>query len=899
MHLPLAMIAAGFGLLVLIDGNGPGMALGGLLLGALLAGAAFMLPWAIVWREDGRRRAGEAAGATEAHFRAIVERGSDLVTVVGAEGTIRYQTPSARRLLGRSATEIVGTGLGDLVEPDDRELAEALVREALARPVGEPSRAVELRYRRPDGERRILESIATVIGDGTGPPAVVINSRDITERRHLEDELRAAKEAAEAASRAKSEFLATMSHEIRTPMNGIIGMANLILDSDLSDEQRDFAATLRDSAEALLAILTDILDFSKIEAHRVELEMIDFDLRTTVESVIGLLARSASQRGLQLLDIVHAQVPSLLRGDAGRLRQVLTNLVGNAIKFTEAGEVVVLVGLDGPVAGSVVTIRVEVTDTGPGIPPDHQDRLFQPFSQADGSTSRRFGGTGLGLAICRQLVELMGGEIGVRSMVGVGSTFWFTARFEVQDATPMALPRSELQGRRVLVVDDKPTSRAILVEKIESWGMRTLVAAGAEEVPAAIRAARQAGDPIEAVLLDDLASGISGLEFARRLKNDPETAMVPVAFLTSHGRRDEAKTAGEAGIAACLTKPFRSDDLRETLRALLEIGASPRPPTLITRHTLAEARNRSRARILLVEDDLVNQKVGVAILERLGYRAEIASSGPEALEAVLANRYDLIFMDCRLPGFDGLTAATRIRAAEPPERRAVIVALTSNATAEDRAHCLAAGMDDYLAKPVRPEALEAVLGRWLPESLRAGAGTDAESDQLPAGEPCPVSEIEPALPEIEPPAPVLIDRQALDTIRAMAEGEPGDMLGELIELFITEAERQLATIGEAIERGDTGTLAAVAHTLKGSAGALGAVRIADLAARLVTAGRAADLAAARNSLPALRRAFSETRAALEAERAAGSPVVVPVPAGLTFGSGTADTSDEPPACAVP
>jgi len=675
-------------------------------------------------------------------------------------------------------------------------------------------------------------------------------------------------------------------------------MANLILDSDLSDEQRDFAATLRDSAEALLAILTDILDFSKIEAHRVELEMIDFDLRTTVESVIGLLARSASQRGLQLLDIVHAQVPTLLRGDAGRLRQVLTNLVGNAIKFTEAGEVVVRVGLDGPATGGAVTIRVEVSDSGPGIPPDAQDRLFRPFTQVDRSTGR-FGGTGLGLAICRQLVQLMGGEIGVRSAVGAGSTFWFTARFEVQDATPMALPRSELQGRRVLVVDDKPTSRAILVEKIESWGMRTLVAAGAEEVPAAIRAARQAGDPIEAVLLDDLASGISGLELAPRLKNDPETAMVPVVFLTSHGRRDEAKTAGEAGIAACLSKPVRSDDLRETLRALLEIGGSPRPAALITRHTLAEARNQSRARILMVEDDLVNQKVGAAILERLGYRAEIASSGPEALEAVLANRYDLIFMDCRLPGFDGLTAATRIRAAEPPERRAVIVALTSNATAEDRAQCLAAGMDDYLAKPVRPEALEAVLWRWLPESLRAGAGTDAESDQLPAGEPCPVSEIEPALPEIEPPAPVLIDRQALDTIRAMAEGEPGDMLGELIELFITEAERQLAMIGEAVERGDAGALAAVAHTLKGSAGALGAIEVADLAARLVAAGRAGDLDAARNSLPALRRAFSETRAALEAERAAGSPVVVPVPAGLTFGSGTADTSDEPPACAVP
>jgi two-component system, sensor histidine kinase and response regulator len=780
-----------------------------------------------------RRRAERAVEREREQFRQIILHAP--VAMALLDGDLRYLAHSARwlRYLGLGAgAVVVGREFYDVSPRLPARYREVLERALAGEIVSDPEDVLE----REDGRRIFMR---WTVHPWRGPEGTIDGV--VLAAQNVDVLVRARQEALEG-SRLKSEFVANMSHEIRTPMNGVIGMTRLLLDTEMTPEQREYAAIIDSSGRALLEIVNDILDFSKIEAGRMDLEVTDFDLRRAVREALASFAEAAQVKGLELLSLIHHDVPGALRGDPGRLRQVLTNLVGNAVKFTERGEVVLRVNLVEAAANSVL-VRFEIADTGIGIGPEVRARLFEAFVQADGSTTRKYGGTGLGLSISKRLVGMMGGQIDLESTPGKGSTFWFTALFEKQPqaAEPEPLPTPRLAGRRVLVVDDNATNRQILRQQLAHWGLRVTAVEDGPKALSALRTAAAGGADYNLAVLDMRMPGMDGLGLARVIKSDEAISGVKLVMLTSFGQKGQGAEATRAGISGYLTKPVDEADLHDCLTEILAGG--PRRPKLVTRHSLREARPPASARILVAEDNEVNQKVAVKILERLGYRVEVADNGREAVDAAAKTPYEAILMDCQMPVMDGFAATAAIRESQGSLGHTPIIAMTASAMVGDREKCLAAGMDDYVSKPVSPESLQEVLIRWLPrpsaDSLERaegeGAGAEGESP---------------------------VDPSVIDTLWSI--DEEGRLLEEVIETFLRIAPRRLESLREAL--GDPATLERVAHSFLGSCGNLGARRMADLCARLEQLGRAGSTLGAAALVEALEHEHLAVRRALQGEK---------------------------------
>ena len=623
-------------------------------------------------------------------------------------GTLDFSAELYRIYNLPPASEVTFDAAMAMVHPDDRQEVAEITAAAL-----ETGGDWEYHCRivRADGFVRHVHARNQLLRDAAGRPLRMFGTvQDVSGAVATQQALAEARDQALTASVMKSEFLAIMSHEIRTPMNGVIGLTGLLLDTELTETQRHHAEGVRASGEALLRIINDILDFSKIEAGKLELETVDFDLAHAVEDVAGLVSESARAKGLELVAYCRPDVPTNLRGDVGRMRQILLNLATNAIKFTESGEVVIRACLADEPASQQVLVQFDVVDTGIGVDPTTAARLFEPFSQANASTTRRYGGTGLGLAICRRLAEAMGGSVGVESQLGEGSTFWLRLPFQEASAPigPLEPVEHSLAGRRMLMVDDNETNRMVLGCQLLTWGIDCDLAAGAEEAMARLRAAAARGESYDLALIDMAMPGTDGIELAGIVKADLTLSSVRLVLVSSVAAG--AEVAAQAGFVARLTKPVRLSNLYDAL--VLAMKPSPSEPVGAMSSPSRFGR-RSRGTLLIVEDHAVNQEVAKGMVARLGYSCDVVADGIEALDAMERRNYDAVLMDCHMPRMDGFQATAEIRRREADQRHVPIFALTANALAEDREKCIAAGMDDYLAKPVKTIELEAMLDRWL------------------------------------------------------------------------------------------------------------------------------------------------------------------------------------------
>jgi PAS domain S-box-containing protein len=683
-------------------------------------------------RESDRKQAEEQLRAADARLKRATRGANDGLWELDVASRDMWVSERFAEMFGLAQQDFLSKPqkFFEILHAEDS----ARLREAIERAIREDVLVdVEVRAKTRAGEQRWYRVRGALERNAQGTALTVSGSqRDITQRQQYALALLEATETAAAANKAKSQFLANMSHEIRTPMNGVIGMIELLLETPLNPMQLDYAETVRDSASALLTVINDILDFSKVEAGKLDLEMLDMDMRDTVEDVARLLAIQAHPKGLEVIALIDPGLPDLVRGDAGRLRQILLNLGGNAVKFTQKGEVSIECKvLKKDERG--VTLRCEVRDTGMGIPAPRIDALFTAFTQVDASTTRRFGGTGLGLSIVKRLVELMGGEVGVSSEEGVGSTFWFTVRLELAHDTAKVRPAPPiaLQGQRIIIVDDNMTNRKVLMGQLSLCGMDAVCASSADEALSLMRHAAVAGRPFEVALLDHQMPGCDGATLGKTIIAEQALQGARLILLTSSGQRGDGRLFSELGFAGYLLKPVTHRDLTDCLMMVLGTQAEGwRMATqpIVTRHALRAQRVREAQHyVLLAEDNVVNQKVACRILEKLGYRVDVAADGKATFEAWQSGRYHLILMDCQMPVMDGYEATRKIREQEAGRRHIPIIALTAHAMKGADNECRAAGMDDYLSKPIDKEQLEQALQRWL------NPGSDVSSEQKAAG----------------------------------------------------------------------------------------------------------------------------------------------------------------------
>ncbi len=771
-----------------------------------------------------RKRAEAALRENQEKTRLIVDTAQEAFVAMDASGRIIDWNKEAESTFRWPRAEVLGRLLAEtIIPPQHREAHRRGLEHFLATGEGPVlNRRLELTALRRDGQEFPVELTIAPVRVGNH---WIFNAflHDISERKRAEVELARARDAALESARLKAEFVANMSHEIRTPLNAIIGMTGLLLDTELSSQQREFADTVRNSGEALLAIINDILDFSKIESGRMTIEKLDFDLRDAIESAVELVAGRAQAKGLELALALDPDVPTALRGDPGRLRQVLTNLLSNAVKFTDRGEVVVRASKENEL-DDLVVVRLAVKDTGIGLSREGMRRLFQSFTQADASTTRKYGGTGLGLAICRQLVELMHGEIGVESKPGQGATFWCKLPFEKQPAEKLAraLARADLAGLSVLVVDDNATNREIVRLQVSSWRMRCDTVAGGAEALAVLRRAACGQNAYHLAILDMQMPEMDGLAVARAIRADEALAPLRVVIMTSLAHALEPQAMEEAGIAAYLTKPVKQSALFDCLATVMgEAKPAPRPPA----PPPVALPGRKHFRVLVVEDNAVNQRVALLQLQKLGYEADAVGNGLEALDALSRIPYHLVLMDCQMPEMDGFEATAEIRRREGAGKHTPIVAMTASALGDDRAKCLAVGMDDYISKPVKLEELGEALARW--------------------------------------DAPV--DRVALAALRGLGGAGDRDTFGTLVGLYLKDTPGHLAALRRAVQEGNAGELKRAAHTLKGSSGSLGARGMQELCMRAEALAETGEVAAAGELADALEEEFARVRSVLEAE----------------------------------
>ncbi|MBN1911464.1 MAG: phosphate ABC transporter substrate-binding protein PstS family protein [Pirellulales bacterium] len=804
-------------------------------------------------------------------FRRFAEESSHGIGWADMQGRIIYVNPTLYRMLGeKSHEDAYGT---PVTQYYDHETRKRLTEEIFPQILKGHQWSGELDLHGRNGTVVSTLNNLFVLFDEEGLPLHFANMlTDITDKKHAADELRQLNEhleqqtilanematQAELASMAKSEFLANMSHEIRTPLNGIIGMTGLLLDTDLSDEQRRFAEAVKASSESLLCLIGDILDFSKIEAKKLELEFLDFDLRSMLEDFTATMAVKAHEKGLELVCGVEPDVPLLVRGDPGRLRQILNNLVGNALKFTQEGEVVIRVAVaqadeTTSSAGKEVHLRFTVRDTGIGIPADKQSGLFQQFTQVDASTTRKFGGTGLGLAISKQLAEMMGGRIGVASEEGHGAEFWFTVRLEIQleETCPEATHSEDLSGIRVLVVDDNTASREAMNAHLSVWGMHVTEAEDATVAFKAMCTAWEDNKPFRCAVIDMQMPGVDGESLGRAIKADPRLADVRIVLLTPLGSTCDAKRCVESGFETCLCKPPRYVDLKAVfIRALTRPdGATKIRHPVETNRTRRQARKLlagRHARVLVAEDNLTNQQVALGILKRLGLSADAVADGAEAVTSLKSIPYDLVLMDVQMPEMDGLEATRRIRdsASDVLNHNIPIVAMTAHAMAGDREKCLEAGMNDYVAKPVEPEVLAMTLEKWLP-----------------SGEVLAPSKKVSCKKKHRADAETVVPAHAIWDSRAMLDRLMGDesLAATVIKGFLDDIPNQIEILTQFVEDGDVSRTERQAHAIKGAASNVGGEAMRETACEMEKAAKAGDLDAARIHLEELARRFELLR----------------------------------------